>query len=253
MKDKKAFSKSKYSVKHKIFFFTMITVMTLAGCDNSLQDKYDSSFSSKNQSMTKNESFDVIQQETELQHAIELLRQDKSEQAFPLFINLSKQGNGKAQLGLAMMYESGLGTQKNIPAAIHWYEKAASQKVVEAYYALGGVYLHGRSGVPKNIEKAVSLFQLGAENGDTKAMHTLGSIYFKGIESIQPDKNMAFKYYERGANLGDKDLQFVLGLMYYEGETPQANRDMVQAKYWIQKAADNKHKSAQEFLNHYLK
>jgi TPR repeat protein len=58
------------------------------------------------------------------------------EEAFRLFNEAAKQPFPKAMYNLAVMYEQGLGTIKNIPQAILWYQEAAKLGDIDAQEAL---------------------------------------------------------------------------------------------------------------------
>ncbi|GBB87800.1 hypothetical protein RclHR1_01430009 [Rhizophagus clarus] len=49
------------------------------------------------------------------------------EKAIELYHKAANSGHSYAQYNLALMYEYGKGTEKNINQAIYWYEKSAKQ------------------------------------------------------------------------------------------------------------------------------
>ena len=97
-----------------------------------------------------------------------------------IIIEKANSGYPWAQLRLGVMYELGSGVEKNIPEAIKWYEKAASQKS-EGNWAEGILIgTHGQQG----------FFN---QNGDARiAQYQLANIYLKG-EGITKNNKLAYK------------------------------------------------------------
>jgi len=52
------------------------------------------------------------------------------------YLRAAEQGNAKAQLGIAILYESGSGVKKSKEDAIYWYRLAAAQGEQMAQTAL---------------------------------------------------------------------------------------------------------------------
>ena len=103
--------------------------------------------------------------------------------AFKVLKPAAERGEPWAQLRMGVAYELGSGVTKNIPTAIAWYEKAASQEsegnwangqlvgatgkagyfnqnsdALIAKFQLANIYLRGE-GVPQNLAKALELAQ----------------------------------------------------------------------------------------------
>ena len=85
-------------------------------------------------------------------------------------------GNTRAQMQLAWYYHEGTLVAKNPEAAANWYEKAAKAGVPEAQYMMGYIYQNAL-GRPKNDETAMAWFERAAENGNQNAQLLLGVIY----------------------------------------------------------------------------
>jgi TPR repeat protein len=105
------------------------------------------------------------------------------EAVFSVLNPAAERGEPWAQLRMGVAYELGSGVTKNIPTAIMWYEKAASQEsqgdwangqlvgaagkagyfnqnsdALIAKFQLANIYLRGE-GIPKNPKKALELAQ----------------------------------------------------------------------------------------------
>jgi excinuclease UvrABC ATPase subunit len=91
---------------------------------------------------------------------------------------------------LAICYENGEGTEKNLKKAFYWYQKAAENGDEEAMFNLALFYENGKE-TEKNLEKAFYWYQKAAENGNEKAMFNL-AIYYENGEGIEKNLEKAF-------------------------------------------------------------
>ncbi|NBR16197.1 MAG: sel1 repeat family protein [Crocinitomicaceae bacterium] len=76
--------------------------------------------------------------------------------------------NMEAYYKLGTFYQFGVGTKRNIPKALEYFEIAARNNHVTAQYTLGTIYKNGIMGVPPNAEKANYYFKLAAKNGEKR-------------------------------------------------------------------------------------
>ncbi len=79
-------------------------------------------------------------------------------------ISLANQGNAESQYKLALMYELGMGIEKNFSQAFAWYQKSANQDYAKAQYNLGIFYALAK-GVDKNITQSKFWIRKANENG----------------------------------------------------------------------------------------
>ena len=86
-------------------------------------------------------------------------------------------GKPEAQMLLGQLYFNGEGVEKDIKAALYWYEKAASQGFVDAQYRLGSLYFEGKPEFPKDYDKAYQWLQQALENGNNDAKPKLEGLY----------------------------------------------------------------------------
>ncbi len=106
-----------------------------------------------------------------------------SDQAF--FEQLQKRavlGDSDAQFTLSQMYQDGIGVNKDIQAAIKYYELATAQQELRAEYNLGLIYLEG-NGIPADYVKAVTLLRDAAFKGNDHAQYTLANINEHGYRN----------------------------------------------------------------------
>lgn len=109
-------------------------------------------------------------------------------------------GDSDAQFTLSQMYQDGVGVNKDVQAAIKYYELATAQQELRAEYNLGLLYLEG-NGVPADYEKAVTLLRDSAFKGNDHAQYVLASINERGYHNtageivIKPDPEQAIAMY----------------------------------------------------------
>jgi len=68
----------------------------------------------------------------------------RTEQSFWEIYTEALRGDPKAQFNTGVIFERGLGTEKNETKAIEWYEKSAEQGNLDAQYNIALMYLSGR-------------------------------------------------------------------------------------------------------------
>lgn len=81
-------------------------------------------------------------------------------------------GDQIAQYQVGVMYERGMGVEKDETKAAEWYEKAAVQGYVDAQYNIAIMYASGR-GIAKNEPIAMMWLALAAKQGDKEARKLL--------------------------------------------------------------------------------
>ena len=136
--------------------------------------------------------------------------------AFAELMPLAKKGDGRSQLFIGLMYDSGWGVLQNDKQAVKWYTLAAEQGDAYAQGNLGVMYDNGR-GVLENDKTAVKWYTLAAEQGDANAQFNLALKYDNGEGVLENDKT-AIKWYTKAAEQGHAKAQANLGAMYANGE-----------------------------------
>jgi len=191
---------------------------------------------------------------------------------------LASAGDATAQANLGILYEQGLGVEKNLPLAVEWYEKAANAGNVESQFHLGLIFALGQ-GVAKDPVKAFQWFEKAAIQGDARAEYNLGVLLADGtgrpadpmkaaewfekaarqdhaeakyryavfIQSglVKPSSpDLLGQYLLFAANAGIADAQFRLGQLYLVGKAPGTaglEKNPVEAIRWLTAASDQKH------------
>ncbi|UZO06621.1 uncharacterized protein OCT59_026935 [Rhizophagus irregularis] len=145
---------------------------------------------------------------------------------------LAENGNREAIFNLAIRYEGGNGTEKNLEKAFYWYKKAAENGDADAMNNLAVCYEYGE-GIEKNLEKAFYWYQKAAENGVKEAMFNLAMCCYSG-EGTEKNLEKAFSWYQNAAEHGNTSTMNNLAGMYYNGEGTEKNLE--KAFYWQQRA-----------------
>lgn len=158
-------------------------------------------------------------------------RQDYST-ALARFKTLGGRDYAPAQFSLATMYADGVGVERDLKQAAHWYGKAAAEGNVQAIYNLALMYSDGR-GVAKDDQKAAFWYRKAAYFGFAEAQYNLAVMYADGTGVKQDDKQSAY-WYRKAADLGHPVAQYNLGVLHAEGVG--VPRDDKLAMYWYCKA-----------------
>ena len=99
--------------------------------------------------------------------------------AYQEFLAAARAGHADSQFNVALMYERGIGVEKNEKQAVVWYGKAAAQGNMAAQYNLGVLYENGR-GTAVDFSKANAWYRKASVQGDALAIGNLGMLYVRG-------------------------------------------------------------------------
>jgi TPR repeat protein len=103
----------------------------------------------------------------------------------------AEQGDAKAQVFVAYLYETGQGVNQNYSKAAEWYSRAARQGNPEAQTQLGNMHRIGR-GVPQNYVLAYMWFELASRQGSKQAIELKKGVAKKmSIKQIGEAKRLA--------------------------------------------------------------
>ncbi|MCT7461342.1 sel1 repeat family protein [Aliarcobacter cryaerophilus] len=182
-----------------------------------------------------------------IQEAVNAYKKGDYKKSFAISHDLAKKGDAKAQNGLGVMYQNGLGVDKNYKKAFEWYEKAANQGDPIAQNNLGFMYENGY-GVEQDYKRSRQWYEKAAEKGDPAAKYNLGRMYLGGEEfSVYHDHEKAVDLFLQSANQGYTKAQLKLGTMHQSG-LAGVDESYAKAAYWLQKAADKGDSEAQNLL-----
>ena len=163
------------------------------------------------------------------------------EQVKKWFEESSKQGYAPAQYNLAVIYNKGVGTEKDLEKSREWFEESANQGHVMAQYKLAWMYYEGL-GTEKDLEKSREWFEESANQGHVMAQYNLAVIYNKGLGTAQ-DLGKAREWFEESAKQDYAPAQYALAGMYSKGlGTAQ---DLEKAKELLERVAKQGYALAQ--------
>jgi TPR repeat protein len=141
------------------------------------------------------------------------IKNKQYQKACELLCNMADHDCVYSQCLLGLMYEKGLGVEKNINKAIDWYAKAAGKGFADAEYRLGEIYYLGQE-VNREVKR---------------------------------DPVRAYRLLNRAALHGVARAQYYVGRMYLEGDG--VPRQIRKAKRWLHLAADNGIDDAKRLLS----
>ena len=158
-----------------------------------------------------------------------------------IWLPLAEQGDADAALGLAIIFEHGLETERDPRQSTRWYELAASKGIAEAQHDLGIKYFTG-SGVSKNYQRTFELWKQASETGLGSAQTKLAYLYLQGLGTNKNEPE-ALRWYRQAAKQGSTEGMYNLSLMYKRGTGTAVNTH--QYLYWLKQAAEQDYAPAQ--------
>ncbi|GLR74653.1 DnaJ domain-containing protein [Aliivibrio sifiae] len=136
-------------------------------------------------------------------------------------------GDARAQLKLAMEYESGTNRPINIDHAIQWFKQAAMQDNTTAQFNLGQIYKNGY-GVAQDSKQAIYWFTRAATQNNPPSQFYLGEIYEYGL-SGKVDLYNASLWYQIASHNGHGEAMLgykrVLKSLAEEQQKPKQAQD----------------------------
>ena len=123
-------------------------------------------------------------------------------------------GDPYAMCEYAFILEQGILTQRDLPNAIKYFEKAAEADVGAAWNELGTFYYTGNE-VEASLEKALFCFQKAEEQEYPLAFCNLGILYERG-EGVEKNPEKALEYYQKAARLCPEGI-YCLAICYKDG------------------------------------
>jgi TPR repeat protein len=150
-------------------------------------------------------------------------------------------GSVSAQRNLGVMYDRGVGVERDPARAAQWLRSAAESGSRDAAFQLGAMYENGR-GVAQDDAQAVSWYRKAALLGDREAQVKVGKAYEAG-EGVPADMGEALTWYRKAAGQGDSWAQNYIGFLYGNGKG--VPHDDVEALKWFRQAAANGNSQAE--------
>uniref|UniRef100_K7FGD6 DAP3 binding cell death enhancer 1 n=1 Tax=Pelodiscus sinensis TaxID=13735 RepID=K7FGD6_PELSI len=159
--------------------------------------------------------------------------------AYSYFKLAADRGYSKAQFNVALCYEHGRGTEKDLAKAALYYHRAASNEHPMAQYRYAKFLLrHGLQTKGADVQKAVALLEKAAGTGLVEAQAYLGVLYMKEPQAVT---QKALKYLWLAAKNGDSQSRYHVGVCYEKGLGVQRNFAEAMEHYQHSAAAGNRH------------
>ena len=155
-------------------------------------------------------------------------------ESFEASLANAKKGKAYAQHAVAVKYEAGRGTSKNLTKAAKYFRAAAEQGHPWSLSSYGNLLEKG-GGVRKDIVEAKKWYERSAELKQPRGYTHLGFLYENGI-GVQKDESKAAKLYRIAADMGFDIAQCSLGCCYDFGTGLPENLE--EALIWYLKSAE---------------
>ena len=152
---------------------------------------------------------------TDLDDGFKAFTAGNYEQALRLWLPLAEKDNDKAQYNLGILYQKGLGVEKNPKTAFIWYKRASANGNTDAMYNLGIMYDHGKV-IYRSPKDATKWWIKAAELGNEFAQFNIAVEYAYG-RTLGKDVDKAIMWWKKSAAQGNKDSRAALYKTYTEG------------------------------------
>lgn len=145
-------------------------------------------------------------------------------QAYQGFLIIEQNmADDKLYYRLGQMNLTGTGTEKDLPKAKDYFEKAAALDNADALYGLGKLYLNSDF-AGANTQKAIDYLTAAAEKGHSYAQYALGKLFLTGEKDTQ-SAYYALYWLEESAKQNNTDAQCLLGKILLRGEVTDQDTD----------------------------
>ena len=174
------------------------------------------------------------------------------DKAFEIYTNLVNSGFNNSLYNLALCYLYGKGTEINLEKAYELFIKSIksnTQNSGMSQCSVGECYENGY-GVETHIDKAIEYYTKSTETGYPRAYFKLGECYYKG-KGVELNMNKAFILFKISADKNYNIGQYCLGLCYNLGEGTEQNLE--KAFVLFKKSAENNYDHAQYNLGNLYK
>ena len=152
---------------------------------------------------------------SELEDGFLAFKAGNYEQALRLWLPIAEKDNADAQYNLGILYQKGLGVEKNPKTAFIWYKRASANGHTDAMYNLGIMYNKGRV-IYRSPKDALKWWKRSAELGNSEAQFNIAVEYFYG-RNTGKDIPKALVWWKKSAQQGNKDSRAALYKVYSEG------------------------------------
>ncbi len=155
---------------------------------------------------------------------------------FNAMVALANKGDAEAQYHVGMMYNNGIGTQKDPRQAFEWFQKSTASKDPLGAYKLGCYYAGQFAGVvTADSTEALKYKLIAAKAGYALAQHDVGNHYAR-----QENFEEAMKWWKMAGDQGFPDSLFSLSRAYSAGKGAPRDLSLSYAYFKLSKLAPKK-------------
>jgi len=119
--------------------------------------------------------------------------QEDAQKAFALNAQAAESGIHDAVLAMGWFYLNGVGVEKDIEEARHWYRKSARQGDSKAMFSLGQMAFDDR-----DYADAMVWFRRAVEKGHAVSLYWLGKLYWRG-NGVPANRKEAMTLFQKAA------------------------------------------------------
>jgi uncharacterized protein len=155
---------------------------------------------------------------------------------FNAMVALANKGDAEAQYHVGMMYNNGIGTQKDPRQAFEWFQKSAASSDPLGAYKLGCYYDgQGEGIVAADSNEALKYKLISAKAGYALAQHDVAILYGR-----QGNFEEAVKWWKMAGDQGFPDALYSLSGSYFEGKGAPKDLSLAYAYFKLSKVAPRK-------------
>jgi TPR repeat protein len=156
--------------------------------------------------------------------------------ALMVWLPYAEKGSARAQYNISIMYEKGLGVEKDDEIAVEWLNRAAKSGNLIAQQRLAQMYDTGDK-VTKDLAVAHKWYLSGAEQGHVASQKRLGFMYASGL-GVTPSMAQSYKWFSIAAQSGDAGAKRDLALIAPEMTAHQIGQGEQLAFAWLRNRRD---------------
>lgn len=150
-------------------------------------------------------------------------------QAFCWYIKAAENGSPEAQNNLGVLYHTGKGVRQNMEKAYRWLEKSADADCETAKANLACL-IHQGAGIPKDEIRAFTITSAVAETGNLAARYNL-ALYWRHVNPAHADEQKTLQMIKDCANDGYRPAIEDLITVYEKGELGEPVNETL-ARHW---------------------
>jgi hypothetical protein len=146
---------------------------------------------------------------------------------FSAMVALANKGDAEAQYHVGMMYNNGIGTQRDPRQAFEWFQKSTASNDPLGAYKLGCYYDgQGEGVVSTDINEALKYKLIAAKAGYALAQHDVALLYAK-----QDNFEEAMKWWKLSGDQGHPKSLYNLSGLYFQGKGAPKDLSLAYAYY----------------------